>query len=85
MATATEASQQAHRSAMDPKRLVVIFYLIAGIVLALFLEHVLGLLWAKAGWADHEIIERVRERPLVAVGIALAAGYLVGRVFSRWG
>ena len=35
--------------------------------------------------ADHEIIERVRERPLVAVGIALAAGYLVGRVFSRWG
>jgi hypothetical protein len=35
--------------------------------------------------ADKEIIERVRERPLVAVAIALAAGYIVGRAFSRWG
>jgi hypothetical protein len=35
--------------------------------------------------ADREIIERVRERPLVAVGIALAAGYIIGRAFSRWG
>jgi ElaB/YqjD/DUF883 family membrane-anchored ribosome-binding protein len=34
---------------------------------------------------DGEIIERVRERPLVAVGIALAAGYVIGRIFSRWG
>jgi ElaB/YqjD/DUF883 family membrane-anchored ribosome-binding protein len=34
---------------------------------------------------DHELIERVRERPLAAVAIALAAGYVVGRVFSRWG
>ena len=57
MATATEASQQSHRSVMDPKRLVVIFYLIAGIVLALFLEHVFGLLWAAAGWNDREILE----------------------------
>jgi hypothetical protein len=34
---------------------------------------------------DREIIERVRERPLAAVAIALAAGYLIGRVFSRFG
>ena len=34
---------------------------------------------------DHEIIERVRERPLAAMAIALAAGYVVGRLFSRWG
>src|SRR4051812_24315451 len=34
---------------------------------------------------DEELIERVRERPLVAVGIALAAGYVIGRIFSRWG
>ncbi len=34
---------------------------------------------------DQELIERVRERPLAAVAIALAAGYLVGRVFSRFG
>jgi hypothetical protein len=35
--------------------------------------------------ADQEIIDRVRERPLVAVAVALAAGYIIGRVFSRWG
>jgi ElaB/YqjD/DUF883 family membrane-anchored ribosome-binding protein len=35
--------------------------------------------------ADEQLIDRVRERPLVAVAIALAAGYLVGRAFSRWG
>jgi ElaB/YqjD/DUF883 family membrane-anchored ribosome-binding protein len=34
---------------------------------------------------DHQLIERVRQRPLAAVAIALAAGYVVGRVFSRWG
>jgi ElaB/YqjD/DUF883 family membrane-anchored ribosome-binding protein len=34
---------------------------------------------------DEELIERVRERPLVAMGIALAAGYVLGRIFSRWG
>ena len=34
---------------------------------------------------DEEIIERVRERPILAVGIALAAGYVLGRIFSRWG
>jgi hypothetical protein len=34
---------------------------------------------------DEELIERVRARPLAAVGIALAAGYVIGRVFSRWG
>jgi ElaB/YqjD/DUF883 family membrane-anchored ribosome-binding protein len=34
---------------------------------------------------DEELIERVRQRPLAAVGIALAAGYIIGRMFSRWG
>jgi hypothetical protein len=34
---------------------------------------------------DRELIEKVRERPLAAVAIALAAGYVIGRVFSRWG
>ena len=34
---------------------------------------------------DRELVDRVRERPLAAVAIALAAGYLVGRVFSRFG
>jgi hypothetical protein len=34
---------------------------------------------------DRELIERVRERPLAAVAIALATGYVIGRIFSRWG
>lgn len=34
---------------------------------------------------DHELLDRVRRRPLTAVAIALATGYVVGRVFSRWG
>jgi hypothetical protein len=34
---------------------------------------------------DEQLIERVRERPLVALGVALAAGYVLGRIFSRWG
>ena len=33
----SESSQQANRSGLDPRRLVVMFYLVAGIVLALFL------------------------------------------------
>jgi preprotein translocase subunit SecE len=72
MATATEASQQSHRSVMDPKRLVVIFYLIAGIVLALFLEHVFGLLWAAAGWTDREILEGLGWNTSTLVGFAIA-------------
>src|SRR6266699_7200962 len=32
---------------------------------------------------DRELVEKVRERPLAAVAIALAAGYVIGRVFSR--
>ncbi len=78
MATASEASQQANRSGMDPKRLVVIFYLIAGIVLALFLEHVLGLLWARLGWTDRELFEGLGWRVSTLVGYLLAAGLVIG-------
>ena len=57
MATATEASQQANRSAFDPLRLVVVFLLIAGFVLALFFAHVFEALWARAQWRDPVLIE----------------------------
>jgi preprotein translocase subunit SecE len=72
MATATEASQQANRSAMDPKRLVVIFYLLAGIVLALFLERVFGLLWARFGFSDPILIEGLDWKVSTLVGYLLA-------------
>ena len=78
MATASEASQQANRSAMDPKRLVVIFYLLAGIVLALFLERVFGLLWAKFGWGDPILIEGLDWKVSTLIGYLLAVAIGVG-------
>ena len=38
---------------------------------------------AKA--ADEKLVEFVRERPIVALCAVLAAGYLVGRLVSRFG
>ena len=81
MATASEASQQANRSAMDPKRLVVIFYLLAGIVLALFLERVFGLLWARFGWSDPVLIEGLDWKVSTLVGYLLAVGIAIGAYF----
>ncbi len=77
MAAASEASQQANRSGMDPKRLVVIFFLIAGLIFALFLEHVCGLIWARAGWGDPVIIEGVGWKVSSLVGFLLAGGLAV--------
>jgi preprotein translocase subunit SecE len=78
MATASEASQQANRSAMDPKRLVVIFLLLAGIVTGLFFEHVLGLIWARFGWGDPILVEGVDWQVSTLVGYLLAVGLAVG-------
>jgi preprotein translocase subunit SecE len=77
MATASEASQQANRSAMDPKRLVVIFYIIAGLILALFLEHLFGLLWARFGWPDQPLLEGLTWTYSTVAGfvLALALGF----------
>jgi len=74
MATATEASQQANRSGMDPKRLVVIFYLIAGIVLMLFLAQ----LFDRFDWANQELFEGGFKRSglvgfLISAALAVAA------------
>jgi preprotein translocase subunit SecE len=82
MATATEASQQANRSAMDPKRLVVIFLILAGIVAALFFEHVLGLVWARFGWGDPVLIEGLDWQVSTLVGYLLAVGLVAGTWFT---
>ena len=37
--SASDASQQANRAGMDPKRLVVVGYLVFGIVILMFLSH----------------------------------------------
>src|SRR5438552_1341319 len=53
---ADEAAEQANRAGMTPGRLVVIFYLGAGVVTALFLGKLLGLLWAELGLGDHRVL-----------------------------
>jgi ElaB/YqjD/DUF883 family membrane-anchored ribosome-binding protein len=39
----------------------------------------------RAKAADEQIVAFVRERPVVALCAALAAGYVVGRIVSRFG
>lgn len=39
----------------------------------------------KMQLADEKLVAFVRERPLVALGTALAVGYVVGRIVSRFG
>src|SRR4051812_35336102 len=70
-----EASQQANRSGIDPKRLVVIFYLLAGLVLAQFLEHVLGSLWERLSLPRLEVVEGWSTPTLL--GFALAAAVAI--------
>jgi ElaB/YqjD/DUF883 family membrane-anchored ribosome-binding protein len=48
-------------------------------------EEVVPELVQKAKAADEKLVAFVRERPVVALCAALAAGYLVGRVISRLG
>jgi hypothetical protein len=40
---------------------------------------------AKLRRADETLLDRVRERPLSSAALALVAGYVIGRLFSRMG
>jgi preprotein translocase subunit SecE len=73
-----EASQQANRSGMDPQRLVVISYLVFGLILALFMDHLLGMLWAQFGWRDPEVLEGLGWKISTLVGVALSAAAAIG-------
>ena len=77
MATTNEASQQANRSGIDPKRLVVIFYLAGGVVLLLFLDHLLSLTWARFGWADPTLIEGLDWKLTSMIGALLTIGAVI--------
>jgi preprotein translocase subunit SecE len=74
----TEASEQANRAGMDPRRLVVIFYMVFGIVLALFLAQVLSMILARAGVADAEVIEGLGWQISTLLGVMISAGALIG-------
>ena len=82
MAT-NEASEQANRSGMDPKRLVVIFYLLSALALSQFLEHVLGSIFDLAGWPKYELVEGWDVTTIAGVVLAVAiavAAYLHPRL-----
>ena len=78
MSTATE---QANRSGMDPLRLVVIFYLLFGIVLALFLDHVISMGMAAAGIGNSSILGLEEWKTSTLLGFALSIGLAAGAWF----
>jgi len=75
---ADQAAEQANRAGMSPGRLVVIFYLGAGLVTAMFLGKVLALVWASAGWGDKEVAQGLDFTITQVLGVVLAAGAAVG-------
>jgi len=63
---------------MDPKRLVVIFYFVAAIIVGLFFEHILGQVWAQLGWPDPVILAGPDWHLTTMLGFALSAATAVG-------
>jgi preprotein translocase subunit SecE len=72
--SASEASQQANRAEMDPRRLVVISYLVFGVILALFFGHLLEALFAQLNLSNAQLIEGAGIRLVDVLGVAVAAG-----------
>ena len=72
--SASEASQQANRAEMDPRRLVVISYLVFGVILALFFSHVLELVLAQMNVTNAQLIEGAGIRLVDVIGVVLAGG-----------
>jgi preprotein translocase subunit SecE len=79
--SATEASQQANRAEMDPRRLVVVSYLVFGIILTLFLGRMLALLMSRVGVANTAIIDGVES---ILRGDVLAFVIVAGLAFYAW-
>jgi preprotein translocase subunit SecE len=77
--SANDASQQANRSGMDPTRLVVISLIVFALVMSLFMDHMLELLWAQIGLSNPEVLDGLGWRVTTLVGVALAFG---GSIFA---
>lgn len=73
----TEASQQANRAEMDPRRLVVISYLVFGLISTLFFARLVELLFGQIGLSDKEIISGTSIKLANAIGFVLTAGLAV--------
>jgi preprotein translocase subunit SecE len=76
----SEASQQANRAGMDPKRLVVIAYLVFGFIFILFLDHLFEQVLARFGVNNRVLIEG----PDWRVSTLAAAALTIGGGFYAW-
>jgi preprotein translocase subunit SecE len=81
--SANEASEKANRAKMDPKRLLVIVFLVLGSVLALFFGHMLDLIWTRVGWSNPVLFEGLDWRPTSLIGFILAAGTVAWVYFAK--
>ncbi|MDX2011745.1 MAG: preprotein translocase subunit SecE [Myxococcaceae bacterium] len=72
---ASEASEQANRAEVDPKRFVVISYLLLGLVLAFFLANILSRVFVELGVGQNPLIAGITQStPPFLLGFALAIG-----------
>ena len=76
----SEASQQANRAGMDPKRLVVIAYLVFGFIIILFLDHLFEQVLARFGVNNRILIEG----PDWRVSTLASAAVTIGGGFYAW-
>ncbi len=75
--SASDASQQASRSEMDPRRLVVISYLVFGVILALFFGHLLEAGFASLNIGNAQLVEGAGIRLVDVLGAVLAGGLAI--------
>lgn len=72
---ASEASEQANRAEIDPKRFVVISYLLMGLVLAFFFANILTRLFVELGIGQKQLIAGLEfSTPPYLIGVLLAVG-----------
>ncbi|MCU0702032.1 MAG: preprotein translocase subunit SecE [Myxococcaceae bacterium] len=72
---ASEASEQANRAEVDPKRFVIISYLLLGLVLAFFLANILSRVFVELGVGQNPLIAGITQStPPFLLGFALAIG-----------
>lgn len=70
----SEASQQANRAEMDPRRLVVISFLVFGLILVLFFGRIVELLMGQIGVGNGEIISGTGIKLADVLGFVITAG-----------
>ncbi len=75
--SATEASEQANRAEMDPRRLVVVSYLVFGLILTLFLGRLAEMLFAQISVGNAELITGTGIKVADVLGFAITVGLAV--------